>query len=561
MQSPVPSYTPPPLDEQVAALWPLVDSRLGERRAAFFDAARAQALAHGLDNPCWQARYLNLCFAFGPAFEDKAGHEWAKALLLNQRLAPWARLHQLVQAAVAELKRRGGDEQTLRAADNALLDLIDRQPRASDAEAQPVARQACDLEALGLRLVDTAWRHEYSRVNHAWQRQPFTPPAPALRIDAGHPPPSRLCVLAHADGEGPAAGLQVRQLVHGHCGLGQHPGLRWLGAHGLAWWQGHEATALTLQVRAQASPAPPAGLGTPLLAETAADLTLLEATTCALRDEGLTVGAQHLQLWAWPAQQWLFELRRDVRHELVWPRTAAGPTVQADANQCRLERDGAGVDAPGWQAGFGQALPAALDAGLERLWLAWQKTVSSATLRASTGLFNGDAGLTWGWREGPQGLAGDPVLRVQAALALRLCLDWVLEGELELAGARSRVRLSAKIDQPLQARIQRDQHEPPLADAMAGAVQRFECPLVLEFDPLANAQGVLWRDAGACTGQITGEFGLRPNPAGGATWQWYAKLTLAPVAVPWVVHDPVLGQTSGQQALLPALTLLDWCLG
>ena len=109
----------------VAQRWGPVLQRLGERRAAFEAAVQQRAAGHGLIDAAVQARYLNLCFAFGPGFEDKTENEWALALLVDQRLRPEVKLHQLVLRAARELERRSGEPQALRAADGAVLDAAD----------------------------------------------------------------------------------------------------------------------------------------------------------------------------------------------------------------------------------------------------------------------------------------------------------------------------------------------------------------------------------------------------------------------------------------------------
>src|SRR5262245_6557103 len=105
----------------LSSVWPEVVERLGTRRDAFFDAAWRQLERRGLADPVAAARYINLCFAFGPGFEDRAENEWALALLADERLADAVKLHQLVRRALRELERRGSDVAPLRKADAVLL--------------------------------------------------------------------------------------------------------------------------------------------------------------------------------------------------------------------------------------------------------------------------------------------------------------------------------------------------------------------------------------------------------------------------------------------------------
>ena len=63
------------------------------------------------------------------------------------------------------------------------------------------------------------------------------------------------------------------------------------------------------------------------------------------------------------------------------------------------------------------------------------------------------------------------------------------------------------------------------------------------------------------SGALVGEAGLRPRTTGGSGWEWFASLRIEPVAVPLTLTDPLLGSLSRSLPLLPALTLLNWCLG
>ena len=147
------------------SLWLELRGKLGERHDAFFEAVARQAAKRRLAGDAAIARYAHLCCAFGPAFEERPENEWALAILADERLAEWLRLHQLVQRAARELKRRGGDADALQRADAALLDALDDERHAADADAEPLARVACDLDALELRVLDGEWRHEYRKLD------------------------------------------------------------------------------------------------------------------------------------------------------------------------------------------------------------------------------------------------------------------------------------------------------------------------------------------------------------------------------------------------------------
>lgn len=548
---------PSPTDAAVLTLWPDLAERLALRREAFFDRVHDQAEPHGLTaDAAVYARFVNLCCAFGPGFEQRPENEWALAILSDPRLPPGVRLHQLVLRARHELRRRGGDEATLARTDAALLDLLDAQAREADADAAPLPRTACDIEAIELRVLDTGFRHEYRVQDGQWQRVPLGElPAP-VRIGAQWPAPAIVAVLSRTSADGAGARLQVRQAIHGGCD--RHPALRWLDAKGLARHTGHEARALSWAVAAPVRPPPATGLGLALAEETAPEVALLEIPSCGLRDEGVPLGAQSLQVWVYPAAQWLFALQREAGPVLQLPGDAAAPSA---ATRCRIERDGAGVDAGAWLCGFDDDLERSFTAAMARLLEAWQASVKEAKLQATPGLLIGRQALTWGWREGAGGSSGEALLRVVAELDLGLSLDLQLAGELEAGGARCAVRLAAAGQARQTHTIRREQAEPPLAAVVAPVVLRWSFPFALQIDPVAAADGIVCASAGPCVGALGGELGLRPRRSGGSGWEWFVRLACDPVLAPFTVVDPVLGVTRRTLALLPAQTLLDWSLG
>ncbi|MBC7706492.1 MAG: hypothetical protein H7274_21420 [Rhodoferax sp.] len=179
----------------------------------------------------------------------------------------------------------------------------------------------------------------------------------------------------------------------------------------------------------------------------------------------------------------------------------------------------------------------------------------------TAGLLSGRSTLTWGWREGAQGLAGAPLMRVLGEFDLHNPIDLSLSGEMVLGITRTRVRLRVTGDGVMTRQIAREQAAPGLLDALLPAVARWRLDYRVEFDPIAVAEGALWSEAGPCSGTLTGEAGLRPRVTGGGGWQWYARLDSEAVCLPICIHDPVLGQTRRTLTLLPALKLLDWNLG
>ncbi len=553
----------PPLDDRLLALWPAVAERLAERRDAFFASARQQAARHGIGaDSVAAARFLNLCFAFGPGFEDKPENEWALAILADRRLAPPVRLHQLLRRAAQTLRRRGGDDRSLARADAALLDLLDADHLAADGDAAPLPRVACDIDAVDLRVLDDGWRQHYRRIDGAWERQPGPPLPPALRIDAGHPAPARICLLSQSVDDGPAARLQLRQIVHGGCDAERHPALRWIDERGLSNWRGHAARAASWPVPAMRQSPPATGLGVALVELTAPAVGMLEAPSCGIRDEGLPIGPLRTQVWSYPAQQWLFTLQRDPAPASTWPARRDAAVAVPTPSRCRIERDGVAVDHRPWLQGFDQALPELLAQGLSRLFEQWQTTVQRPTLQATPGLLTGRQALSWGWCEGPAGLADDALMRLLGELDIGCSLDLVLGGEIESGGARTAVTRRARGSARLQLALQRERpQDPPLLAALGAAVLRWRFPFEIAVDPIATALGVVCRDAGPCSGAVAGEAGLRPRQSGGSGWEWFIRLTIEPVLAPMTLHDPVLGATRRSVALLPALPLLDWSLG
>lgn len=532
----------------LAGHWPAVAERLGDRQAAFLASAAASAARHGLVDALSQARYLNLCFAFGPGFELKPQHEWALALLADERLRPHVKLHQVLHRAKAELQRSGGDAATLLRADTRLLDDADSALQAQDRDAAPLPRQACDIEALELRVLDSDWRHEWRLLGGQWQRVPGPAVPPAMRITAEQPAPERLHLLTHAPGRGPLARLQLRQALHAVCGE-RHPAARWLSPEGLSQWHGHEAKAVSWPVASLA--AQPPALGLALAEETSPAVHLLQVPTCGLRDSGVPLGPQALQVWAWPADHWLWVMQRE----------AATDDQPAPPTRCRIERDGQAVDARGWVAGFDQQLAQAWQQAMQALLAAWQRSAEQGTLRAAAGLLTGRAALTWGWREGAAGLDAQPVMRVAGELDLGCSLAVTLEGEMDVSGCRARVQLQAQGEAVLRLPVQREAAQPGLLDTVLPLTLDLRLPFSLTVDPIAHDDGLVWREAGPCSGSLTLQAGLRPRQSGGSGWQWFLRAALEPVMAPLVLHDPLLGLTHRQLALLPALPLIDWSLG
>ncbi len=526
--------------------WPELAARLGDRRTAFVDAAREQAQRRGLAEPLLQARYLNLCCAFGPGFEDRPEHEWALALLLDERLAPAVRLHQLIHRAPAELRRAGQAQtaETLGLADQALLD-------AAEDEAQPgeVLRQACDVDAFELRVRHAEPMPPYRWSGESWQRSAGAGEPAPLRVSAAEPAPARVNLLAAAAGQGAALRLQLRQAVHGQCRHGLHPAARWVGRHGLSQWQGPVARDLSWNLDGPRPSGPAIG------EESSPEISILELPSCGLRDTGLPLGEQKLQLWTYPAEQRLWSLQR--RAPLQWRDGLQPP--EAGGTRLRIEHDGEPGPAAltsAAQQRFEQALPAAWAAGLAALQQAWQQAVETANAQAQALWFDGRAGCAWGHVPGVPALRAEPPLRLAVQADLQFAQRLHLEGEIAQGGARTRLSLRCEGQQNLVIGEELLGRQ-AIPAALARLKTQWRWPWSLDFEPIADDGSLLISQLGPATGGLVGEAGLRPR-AEGSGWCWFLRLELEALALPLRLYDPVLGDSELHLALLPAQTLVDW---
>ena len=544
--------------EFVQTQWTDLCVKLGERVGEFVEAAWRNAASYELHESGSAARFLNLCCALGPGFDRNPQNEWALAILLDDRLTQWVKLHQLVVRGAGELKRRADgariSAQLLRA-DALLLDRLDQQSGAGG-EPAAVARCACDLEAVELRLLETEWRREYRKVDGTWKFLPLSDAVPALRINSAESIPRAVSVLTQPPDSAVAARLQVRSLKHALCNQDRHPLLTFAGAHGLTSFNGHSATAASWPVYCEPVPV---GAGVALLEETMPQPNLLRVGACGLRDEGVPLGSIETFVFAYPSHQWLAAVQRDKGLALQWPRQE----TQADIpprTRCRVERDGKPVDSRKWVNDF-NGLDAAVSHGFDRLFAAWQESASDTAMTLSADLLVGSAELSWGWRESTDGLAGHPLTRVALDFALGNELACSLMGEVVLGATRTRVRLIVEGGAPMKHCLTRQVVRGGLPEVLLPIAVQWRSLYRLEFDPVAVEGGAMWSEIMSCTGALDGEVGLRPRLTGGGGWQWYVRLTSECVSAYVRVHDPVLGQTTQSVDLLPQLKLLDWSQG
>jgi hypothetical protein len=298
-----------------------------------------------------------------------------------------------------------------------------------------------------------------------------------------------------------------------------------------------------------------------LLEETQASISQLSAQCCGLRDTGVPIGAFESWLWCYPADQYLFAFQRAAPLQAHWPRDAAAAPSQEAPSSCTFARDGRGLPTQAWLRGLDQELPRQVLLGLDRLFAAWSAGLQDASMQATVGLLQGQAAVSWGWRESAQGMAEPAWMRVLAELDLQQQLDLELGGELALGVTRTRLRLTLKGMAPVLRSLARAQGEGSLMNSLLALGANWQLGFQIAFDPVAVEDGAMLSSMGPCTGQLSGEFGLRPRAQGGGGWQWFLRLHTTPVAVDVVLHDPVLGQSRKTLALLPAIPLLDWSLG
>ena len=549
------------LTATLAAFWPELFARLGARAADYVEAGVRKASTHQIVGEAAVARFVNLCCALGPNFEEKPENEWALALLVDDRLDEWVKSHQLVVRAIGELARRsqvGGNSAQLLQADRALMDTDDTRRLAANPDAALLARTACDIDNFEIRLLDIEWRREYRKVDGAWQLAAIKPFESTVWMGRENPSASVICVLTSTSRQSSPARLQIRVATRFQCNQDRHPLASYAGSHGLWQWRGHQAKAVSWQVFALPGRVGAAGGEISLAEETSPDTSLLTAASCGLLDEGVPKGNLQTYVWAYTAEQFLFSMLRKPGPEMIWPRLpgegASGTTI------CRHERDGLALPSKAWARGFHESLQQAIVLGLDKIFGAWQGETQNASMRATCALMSGATTITWGWREGPGGLVGRPLMRVVGEFDLSHGVDVELAGEITIGVARTRVRLTVQGNVPMNHSFVREQETPGLMEVLPALASRFKLDFKVEFEPFAVEDAAMWSMIGAPTGSLSGELGLRPKLSAGG-WHWYARMACEAVSVPVCLFDPLLGQIHRTVQLLPASNLFDWSFG
>jgi hypothetical protein len=293
--------------------------------------------------------------------------------------------------------------------------------------------------------------------------------------------------------------------------------------------------------------------------ESSPQFSTLTVASCGLRARGVPIGELSTLLAAYDASQHLIAWRREP--VAPWQLPAEPPPAIVEA-RCRRELDGQIVDSSAWLRGF-QNLDTQLREGVARLLTAWEREsgVSDGKLAIDAALLVGSTGITWGWAEGPLGIAMPPYMRLEGLSDLVACrLSLRFTGALARAGSRSLLTLSSDGSAALVGPWQRGPGDAALF-AVAGKLQRpVEQRFELAVQPLADAGLALLARSGPLRGAIKGAVGLEQRPDGPGL-RWFVRLNVEPVAAQLRIHDPLLGVQIVQQPLLPAQVLVDWSQG
>ena len=580
------------LSQVLARCFPDIASRLADRFALLMQHGMQHATAHGLTHALCAARYVACWFALGAEFENKPAYRWARDILDAPARPQGVRVFQLCRRTGEELARLAQQPQPVAGAMPEAV--FAGALRSLDAELMdagivgslvPGGRvrlgEACDLDAVDVRVAEPWVLQQYRLEQHQWRRLPVAIARQGAAVTAQDDslPAAPAAPVAPATGDGSAsvglpplhllsgstgselARLRIRTRADHCCDASVHPLIALDGPQGHREWRGRLAVDVQIGLPAAAAETPSGTGPHPVIgAETAPLYSVLSLSGCGLREAGRPLGTLQTSVAVHPCDQHLMTWHREPGAPVSIPDTSAGHATQACS--VRLERDGVALEATRWRVGL-EDLDTQLQRALSRLATAWEREsgVTEGRLEAQPRLMSGDAAVTWGWSEGPQGVASPPFFRVAGRLDLVACaLNLRLSGNLVLNGSRSRVRLHLGASERLQASWDRRADDADLVAVMATARTSFRQPFVLAVDALAD-DGLAVADVVApVTGALVGSCGLQPRPDGPGL-QWFAKIALEPVTAVLNVHDPLLGEREMVRPLLPAMTLVDWSLG
>lgn len=554
--------------------WPQLAKQLGDRAAAFVDSALQQAQRHGLTHPVHAVRYVNLWCVWGPAFDDKPGFEWATEILRDPRRSSAVKTQQLSMQTRDILKARPNPALGVDAFDaaDAAMEAVLAQPDAMPwLEGYQVAsvaepRTACDLTSFDMALGDQSWRHEYRL---AWTGQailaqytPLAPPAQRYRTDTPPLPgapvqPRQVAVLADEPQRGHKAWLHVRCELGEVCDAHKHPRVEIKSTQGVRVYEGLQAKLIKWPLHSASL----ADVPLALCQDVQPSYMTVAASSCGLRRTGAPLGQQDALLSVYPSSQWLAEFSSGVQPALQWPSTSAPEAAQPA--RIRVMCDNRPQPSTAWEVEWAQLMPQ-LSQGLEAWFNTVQRNEAFAQPRLSfqPHLMQGQSSWTWGASEAVTSSGSSGFLRVMAFVRMVACAS-VAEWQMDVrhAGAHARVFLQAAGRANLESDVLRESPEPTLAKCLTAVKTQWRFPWVARIEALSSPQlATLAWDERSKLGALVGEAGLRPRPDGKG-WQWYCQLKLEPAVLTMALSDPLLGGATVEQALWPALVLLDWSAG
>ncbi|MDB5817719.1 MAG: hypothetical protein JWQ11_1359 [Rhizobacter sp.] len=582
----------------LAQAFPTVVGRLADRWPAFVDAAVGRGGEIGLALPRDLAVYAGLCCVFGVGFEDRAGFEWAAAVVRDPRRSAALRLHQLVNQGRHALQpapgvaRAGGlapadfdlamaaiDAQMVRLSASSAVYIVDR----------PVARlAACDVAKVEFQSGHPSPPQEYQPAGGAWKRVPAPVLVPiALRLSEPLAQDEPFVVLSRAAGEAAPVTIAVRADMLAVCDARVHPELTHRHGSELRVWRGRDALRVVASLTLAGAPpvVAPAGLPPPpgsesrtvtsiglvpdpgapagIAATAPPELHTIDVSTCGVRDTGAPNSSLGLSIAVVPAAQRWFEVRHPPWGQRAWPQAAGGPAPDVRPKTgCRLEIDGAPRLPVTWQREW-HGLHDAIDEGLERLFNTFDRSTGGhgTRLEAQVSALAGQASMTWGYRQID---ATHADMRCEGRIDMAGCtLDLRLSGEVEHGGARSRVRLAARGQGDFAQRLMQVGRVAAETEALDKAVRHLRLPIAIEVDAISTpalSTLVAAPSPPALWGAFVADYGLRPR-ADGAGLQWFFTLRVEVSTLMLAWRDPVLGHDLHQRVLLPTMTLVDWSAG
>ena len=551
------------IGDSLGGAFPEARTRLGERWNEVVEHGVSRAATYGLVHMLCAARFLASWIACGAGFETR--QPWAVGILTDAKRSQGAKAYQLCVGVLEQLRSSAQPGQptasdfahALRQLDGHLADA------GTLASLLPRERirlgEACDVDAVELRLVDSAWRQHYTAQGGPWRREACAPEVDSVSL--AHDPlaedvpslPEQVTLLTGSPSGGALARLRVRVNAGHRCDPRLHPLLECVQPAGVRSLRGDAASDATLAVYAEAADD---GSAAHIGEEDSPRFELLTIGSCGVRARGMPIGGLSTLLAAYGARQHLIAWRREPAPAWELPGGAPPPVA---APRCRREVDGEVVDSSAWVRGF-QDLDARLQQGVARLLTAWEREsgVTQGKLAIETALLVGTAGITWGWAEGPRGIAAPPYMRLESLFELVACrLGLRFSGILALEGAHSEVELSTDGSASLSGAWQRGFDEAALFSAAAGLQVAVHQAFEFRARPLAHADLAVLGACGPLRGAISGAVGLEQRPDGPGL-RWFVRLRVDAVVAQISIRDPLLGVQYVQQPLLPPQVLVEW---